>query len=409
MYPCQSLSCKSFFYVLALTGWLISQVFAADTAPASPGSHQPNEKSSVTTSQPAQVKQVGVVQAALRQLYTMPRPGARSSVGQSTTGIHAPAPPLQGHTLQKNANRKTPSVTTSNRLGLQHLDAIRNSKSPLPIGDDIHGAQANRSSNAQKGEEGAEPAATNVYVGVPPYYHGGQRLSPHQRSYANYRYYGGRPSRYGYGRYRRYSDDGYDGYGYGGGDSFRFGFMEGYDAGYFDRTTNERVESVLAHAGAYLERGIEMFREGQYLEAADTFQVASDMDQGSAASRIYAGHALFAIGRYRDAVRHLRRAFELQPRIAYLTYDMRGDYSDLTAFNDQYQALQTALKLSPRDPDRLFMAGYVLYYSGQRGQSYPFWSRAHQLDKSDRLVAKLMRNAQPSDIEMDRLKAKAKK
>jgi len=400
-------------YVLVLTGWFTPLSVAAEPTPASSGGRRPNETSKSATTQPAQTKRIGVVQAALRQLYTIPRTGPRQLARKPEPRASESVPKTKRRTRQDSAGPHVPGApapATSNRLGLQHLDAIRNSVSSLPIGDDIHGAQADRPDDPQKVGEGPEQAATNVYVGVPPWHHRGQRLSPHERSYADYRYYGGRPSRYGRGRYRRYNDDIYDryGYGYGSGDSFRFGFMEGYDTGYFDRTSNERVESVLAHASAYLDRGIELFRQGRYLEAADTFQVASEMDQGSAASRIYAGHALFAVGRYRDAVRHIRRAFELQPRIAHLTYDMRGDYDEPAEFNEQYKALQTALKLSPRDPDRLFMIGYVLYYSGQRSQSYPFLARVHKLDKSDRLVAKLMRNAQPPDVELDAQKSSAK-
>jgi len=403
----QSLSHVLLAYSFIMTGWWISISLAVDTAPAS-SNRQPASEQSATT-QPAQTKRVGVVQAALKHLYSIPRPGSRQFARKTKSGSGKTLPKINRNKTQLGIVPGVPPPVTSNRLGLQHRDAIRNSVSSLPIGDDINGAQADKPYDPQNAKQGAEPASTNVYIGGPPHYRSGRRLSEHERSYADYRYYGGRPSRYGRGRYREYSD--YDGFGYGcsDGDMFRFGFMEGYDTGYFDRTTNERVESVLAHAGAQLNRGIELFREGRYLEAADAFQVASDMDQGSAAARIYAGHALFAIGRYRDAMQYIRRAFELQPKIAHLTYDMRGDYGDRAAFDEQFEALQAAIGLSPLDPARLFMAGYVLYYSGQRSQSYPYWIRANKLDKSDALVARLMRNAQPSDVELDRIKSNSQR
>jgi hypothetical protein len=69
----------------------------------------------------------------------------------------------------------------------------------------------------------------------------------------------------------------------------------------------------------------------------------TETDHGDAASRIYAGHTLFAIGRYRDGVRFLRRAFQLQPRITYLSYDIRDDYGDPADFDRQLEALREAL------------------------------------------------------------------
>ena len=49
--------------------------------------------------------------------------------------------------------------------------------------------------------------------------------------------------------------------------------------------------------------------------------------------------SLFATGRYREAVKFLRSAFELQPRIAYLNYDMRKDYRRSDDFERQAAAL----------------------------------------------------------------------
>ena len=53
-----------------------------------------------------------------------------------------------------------------------------------------------------------------------------------------------------------------------------------------------------------------------------------------------------------------------------MTFDMRNDYNDRAEFARQYTALQDALKLAPRDKDRLFMLGYVLYFGGQGDQAY---------------------------------------
>lgn len=240
-------------------------------------------------------------------------------------------------------------------------------------------------------------------VDIVGYYRSRARLPRHQREWADYRYFGGQPSRYGYGMYRRYNDAGGYGYGYGSeGEFFRFGFLKGYDRGQFDRTANERAQRVLAHANAQIDRGLALFKQGDYHAAVDAFRLATEADHGDAASRIYAGHTLFAVGRYRDGVRFLRRAFQLQPRITYLNYDIRNDYSDPADFDRQLEALRKALALAPNDPDRLFMLGYVLYYTGQRGEAYSTLAQAVRANPKDEIASRLMQNAQPPDVELDR-------
>jgi len=356
------------------------------------------------------------VRAALRELYVIPRP-SRPRFAQETRVLNRPrstqpadsGAPATPH--GSNLGRVPPAQTPSgdHRLGLQHLDAIRHSASEsVPIGDDIHGAQAPKPpSTSSTGQAGRAKTAgdTYVYVNPVPYgYRSSSRLTHREREWANYRYFGGRPSRYGYGRFDRYGNRGP--YGYDGGDDFRFGFMKGYDVGRFDRFTDERSKSLLAYARSQLDRGVELFHQGRFAEAADAFQISAETDQGDAVSRIYAGHALFALGRYRDAVVYIRRAMELQPRIIYLHYDMRGDYDRPEQFDTQLSALKHALDLSPADPDRLFLLAYVLYFSDQRSEAYPILTRAHALNRQDELVRKMMRNAQPPDVELDAMKRK---
>ncbi|HOB75499.1 MAG TPA: tetratricopeptide repeat protein [Phycisphaerae bacterium] len=172
----------------------------------------------------------------------------------------------------------------------------------------------------------------------------------------------------------------------------------GGDHAYFDETSNARTGSLLQSALTSRDRGLAHFHKGQYREAADAFRLACDVNHGDPAARIYAGHALFATGRYREAVKYLRKAFELQPRIVYLTYDMRQDYPNRTDFDQQVAALREALRLAPRDSDRLFMLGYVYYYGGQREQAYSIFSQLVYWHPGDALARKLMEACQPPDV-----------
>jgi len=317
---------------IASNGTFGSQSEAQPTAPGSS-----SEDSAATA---------GTVQRALERLYTVPRPATRPARYATTEWI-----------VPGTADRPTTK--------------------PAP---------AQRAAWADGYQE--TPAAAGFY------YYPGRRLPRSEREWSDYRYFEGRPSRYGYGRY-----DFGDGY---AGSWFRHGFMKGYNTGQFDKTATERQERVLTHAHGHLERGLECFREGKYREAADAFKLAAESNQGDPAARLYAAHALFTTGQYREAVKYLRRAFELQPKIALLDFDIRDDYGRKADFDQHLQALETASRQAPDNIDRLITLGYVRYYTHQRDNAYEALAKAAKLDTRDRLVQRLIENCHVPDVSLDR-------
>jgi len=223
-------------------------------------------------------------------------------------------------------------------------------------------------------------------------------LSDRDRRWSNYRYFGGRPSRYGYGRYG-YGDD------YGG-DTYRYGYMRGYDLGRFDKTGVEMQIAAYERHRIFLERALVEFKQGQYHQATGNFKLAADSDRGDPAAKIYAAHTLFALGRYRESVDYLRQAFRLQAKLAMLHYDMRDDYGNKADFDQQFNALEKALELAPNDIDRLIVMSYVLYYTNQRGKAYEVLLKANKLAPKDSLVKILLENCQPPDVVADELNSK---
>lgn len=345
-----------------------------------------------------EVPRFGIVQKALIQLYHIARAQARAFGEDVAAGGGSSPPPTQ------------PSPS-DNRIGLQHMDAIRHSVSSVPIGDDIRGRvpQGNdpKAARDSDGERSERVNSESAYL-VSPYYYehyrrSGPRLSTKRRQWTDYRYYGGQPSRYGRGRYSRgvgrVPDDSI------AGEYFRFGFMQGYDAGHFDATGHKRTERVLAHASMHLSRGLDLFHAGRYREAASTFKLAAETNQGDPTARIYAAHAFFTIGRYKDAVVMLRRAFELEPDIVYLMYDMRDDYGRRGDFDAHLKALESAHRSFPRNLDRLIMLGYVRCYSHLRDTAYDVLAKAHKIAREDRLVTRLLECAQPPDVVLDEINA----
>jgi len=123
------------------------------------------------------------------------------------------------------------------------------------------------------------------------------------------------------------------------------------------------------------------------------------MNRGDPAAMIYAAHALFAVGRYREGSGYLREAFELEPRISLLTYDMRDDYRRKDDFREQLEELEHALKISPRNLDRLSMLGYVLNYSGEPDRAYEVLAKARAIAPRDNLIRLLYESTSPPDVE----------
>jgi len=342
---------------------------------------RPAGQAAPPASQPAQVSQIGVVRAALTQLYIVPR---------------NPAPPWPDEVNARNAQKPAtrPAQTWPPAITIERQTVAAKSARVQPA-DKLE----RKTTDASKG---TAQQASGIFIESIPWYRTGPRVSQKEREWADYRYYGGQPSRYGLGSRYAMSDD-YDS------GVYRYGFMEGYDYGQFIDQADQRVQQLIAHATAQIDRGVKLFQQGQYQQAADIFQLACESNQGDATARVYAGHALFALGRYRDAVRNLRRAFELQPRIAYLIYDVRGDYDEPAKYEQQLNALRKALEMSPRDVDRLFLMGYMHYYTGQRTAAWRYFQRVQEVDKNDAISERLMRNAQPPDVEVDALIQQRKK
>ncbi len=402
-----------------------STAFAEESAPpASAGKDAAAATSkSEESAQAKSTLRIGAVQKALQRLYTIPRPTTRPATARTVTGRGASSAAGSGVSSNRlglqhdDAIRESVSSvpiggqTTPHRLGMQHADAIRDSVSSVPIGDDLRGGVAGDDRSTTGGvtagtsvtrrSEGTG-SLTQVLVSPDPYYHPRRRLPQDERQWTDYRYFGGRPSRYGYGRNDQFGD------GYAG-ETYRFGFNRGYNTGRFDNVATRRQERTLAHARSHLERGLERFGEGRYRAAADAFKLAAETNQGDPAARLYAAHALFATGRYRDAVKYLHRAFELQPKIVFLDFDMRDDYGKRADFDKQVEALENALKRFPRNGDRLIMLGYVRYYSNQRDKAYEALAKANKLDRRDRLVLRLLENCRPPDVTLDDRKADGRK
>lgn len=366
----------------------------------------------------------GSVDRALRKLATIPRTHVRrprpadqeKTAGSaqyrlpSGTRVIVIQPGSQESAPDKGAASRNPEiprhsdgrVSEPNRLGLQHRDAIRNSVSSLPIGDDIHGQSPDWQSEIIDGEiaDRNDPRlrnATAISGPYTPYRSGTQRLPTHTRKFNEYVYSDGRPRSEGLRMNVFGVDDASP-----AGEYYRFGFVRGSRYGQIHREADARTDRLLNSADKFRARGIAYLREGRYLQAANAFKVSAETNQHDPAARLYAAHAYFAIGRYRDAVAFLDRAFELQPKIAYLDYDLRDEYGRKADFDRHLAALEHALDRSPHDVDRLVLLGYVLCYTNQREIAWKPLIEAYRHAPQRGLVTRLLETAQPPDVELEK-------
>ncbi len=224
--------------------------------------------------------------------------------------------------------------------------------------------------------------------------------SPAQRLYPDYSQFRSndafRERSYGQRDEMRPQNQGYYAYPYGGyagaeelGDAYNQGR---YDArhDYLWHLAQQRAGRLLNQYAQMFDEGLEAFYEGRYDRAAINLIGAADKNQASAGARLHAGHALFALGRYDDAMIHIARAFELSPGLAHKTYDIREEYGDIGHFEAHYANLRRFAAQNPNSEAGHCLLGYVTFYTGNPGGAYPALARAARLNPRSYFIPKLL-------------------
>ncbi len=187
-------------------------------------------------------------------------------------------------------------------------------------------------------------------------------------------------------------------YSYGGAPAFDEGFQAELERAYqrgvedgrrLERYNMQTEESNLStHRGA-MARGKSAFENGDYALAARQFLLATTLNQSDPAARLAAAHALVALGSYEPAVRLLRRAFELQPNLAYLPLQIRGAYGNPDHFALHLTALHEAALKDENNPEIWLLLGYFGYYSNNMAVAADALERATKLLPNDGLIRQL--------------------
>jgi hypothetical protein len=195
-------------------------------------------------------------------------------------------------------------------------------------------------------------------------------------------YFGSRPA-FSNRLYRESYDGGYQAY------SLRLDHA--YDLG----VAPAEIQAPLANQAAraliefqnVMQAGHEAFTRGDYSDAARHFLLATELNQGDPGSRLCAAHAEVALGHYEHAAALVHRAFDLQPKLVYLSPDIRDAYGDMEDFDAHVEGLRRVTEDS-RSALLWFLLGYYCHSYGALREAADALARAHRLDPADHVIAR---------------------
>lgn len=159
-------------------------------------------------------------------------------------------------------------------------------------------------------------------------------------------------------------------------------------------TNNERRAKSLRFIG----HGDNQFEKGEYRQAAERYRMAVKAAPDLSDPHLRLAQALFAQGRYVDAVSEFRLGSDLQVAWEKSNFRFEKVYGRDQASRMQHlKELGAALVEQENKPDLLYLMGLSYYFGGQPGQSRDYFQRASELSGGDqhidRFVSEIDRRA----------------
>jgi tetratricopeptide (TPR) repeat protein len=138
----------------------------------------------------------------------------------------------------------------------------------------------------------------------------------------------------------------------------------------------EAVRLIMLGREAYADQG--------YGRALQRLQQASGADPKNAEAHLLLGQALFALGKYREAVREIQAGLVLNPGWAKMPFRPLDLYGPNVAdYAEQMFALDTAVTAQPNDADLLFLLGYQRWFDGRRDEAGRLFQKANRLQPNN--------------------------
>jgi tetratricopeptide (TPR) repeat protein len=137
--------------------------------------------------------------------------------------------------------------------------------------------------------------------------------------------------------------------------------------------SNAPITSLVPDApGEYTEhlnQGDRLFREGSYIEALASFEMANAYQGTDPESLLYLMHTKVALGQYHSAAFLLRKALDNFPELPLVNLRPKGFYEDPSAYVRHVEKLQRRAEEDAYDPDPQLLLTYYQWFAGDHDKA----------------------------------------
>ncbi|MGE0480325.1 MAG: tetratricopeptide repeat protein [Phycisphaerae bacterium] len=153
-----------------------------------------------------------------------------------------------------------------------------------------------------------------------------------------------------------------------------------------DEDRARRLERLGSAHQRSLDLGLEQLRIGDYSKAVIAFALAADLDQGDPSCRIHLAQARVALGHYDEAAETLRRALQLQPKLAYMDLRLASYLPSDAALGEQIDRLAARVREREASAELHFLLGYLRFQRGDYGAAHESFAAAGRTLRHDELT-----------------------
>lgn len=129
-------------------------------------------------------------------------------------------------------------------------------------------------------------------------------------------------------------------------------------------------------------KGVIAYGEGDYLDALSHLRRAVDLEPRHPEARFYLGLTFFRLGEFQYAINTLKWVLHLDPSSHYVHHHLGGAYLQLRRFEEALAQFRLAEQHDTANSDTQFYLGYTYYQLKQYRQAPPYLQRALELDPS---------------------------
>lgn len=137
--------------------------------------------------------------------------------------------------------------------------------------------------------------------------------------------------------------------------------------------SNAPITSLVPDApGEYTEHlneGDRLFREGSYIEALASFEMANAYQGTDPESLLYLMHTKAALGQYHSAAFLLRKTLDNFPELPLVNLEPKGFYEDPSAYVRHVEKLQRRAEEDAYDPDPQLLLAYYQWFAGDHDKA----------------------------------------